>query len=186
MHIDPDWTFDEFRREYEKAEMKAALHGLDKPPSFSTCQAQWVQLQNIKRLESHFVAGDTQALMLAIAIVMQHRLKPPEWVAAAYLRAYDEVQNGDANTWGDVLGHPFPKGRQPAAVRKERDLVFEVWLAIDESQEHDPRPPIDDLLFDSIAEKIKCETGVKRLSGSSVKNYYRIAKRTLGRIGGKK
>ncbi|WP_146014047.1 hypothetical protein [Trinickia dabaoshanensis] len=186
MHIDPDWTFDEFRREYDKAEVEAALHGLVKPPSLSTCQAQWVQLRNIKRLESHFVAGDTQALMLAIALIMQHRLEPPEWVATAYLRAYDDVQNGDANTWDDALGHPFPKGRQPAAFRKERDLVFTVWLAILESQKSDAPPPIDDLLFERIAEQIKCETGVKKLSGSAVKLYYRMAKRTLGPVGGKK
>lgn len=103
-------------------------------------------------LRAKFEAGNERALMLAIRNCAEYGVPLPEWVSAAYIKAYDAVSGAVVKSWDDVFGVPYPKGTQLAALRKRRRLRFAVRVAVAEILREHPQTPIDEALFERVGE----------------------------------
>jgi len=112
--------------------------------------AKWAGLRRVDECHTRFEMGDQYALMTALRICACHTLAWPEWVAEAYIRGYDTVNNRRAKSWDEVFGSPLPKGAQLAAQRKKRKLMFAVHNAVTAEMARHPNRPIDEALFTEI------------------------------------
>lgn len=104
-------------------------------------------------LRANFEGGNERALMLAIRNCAEYGVPLPEWVSAAYIKAYDAVSGAAVKSWDDVFGAPYPKGTQLAALRKRRRLRFAVRSAVAEILREHPQTPIDEALFERVGER---------------------------------
>lgn len=78
-----------------------------------------------------------------IAVCAMHDLVAPDWLARAYLRRYFAVRNCMIASWDDAFGRPVPKGRQLAAMKRDRKNRVRVALLVTDFVKHHPTEPLD-------------------------------------------
>lgn len=126
---------------------------------------EWVALHELDELEKRFDAGDRWALMLGIRKCANFDLVMPEWLACAYIKAFDTVNNHRVKSWDDVFGPPLTKGAQLSARRKKREKSVHVWNEVqshllaeqvwnEKTRQWESARPIDDELFTKVGEKL--------------------------------
>lgn len=107
----------------------------------------------LEQEQERFAAGDRGALLAAVRECARCGLPMPEWVAAAFIRSYDQVLNCRVKSWDEAFGAPFPKGSHLNALRKRRKLRVFVHSAVIDRVQRDPSTPIDKGLFESVGEE---------------------------------
>lgn len=113
---------------------------------------QFVARNDLLVEKARFEAGDRNALLGAIRICANHDLVMPEWLARAFIRAYDKVLRHDVGSWDDAFGRPLPKGRHLNAARKKRNKAPAVWRRV--RKLHEEGRAIDDLLFEDVGKEL--------------------------------
>lgn len=113
---------------------------------------QFVAQTSLLEEKARFEAGDKNALLGAIRICANHDLVMPDWVARAFIRAYDKVLRHQVATWDDAFGRPLPKGKHLSAARKKREKSPAVWLEVRHMVE--AGWPIDEGLFEQVGNKL--------------------------------
>jgi len=134
---------------------------------------RWAAHHDLAERCKLFESGDVFQLMHAIRICANHDMPLPEWVSRAYISAYDRVVSAQAKTWGDVFGQPYPKGIHLNAVKKRRNLIPAVWVAVRSILDMEPGTPIDGMLFERVGKKLN-------IGKSQAAEFYYEAKRRYG------
>jgi len=165
MVANPNWTFEEAQAEH------ARVLALD--PSRASADPtlpffQWAALQDLKQLEEMFNRGNGGALMRAICECARCDLPLPDWAANAYLRAYYKVVGCEEKSWDAVFGKPYRKGINLNALKKKRELKFEVFNTIIGVVKRDPGTAIDSQLFEEVGKKFN-------IGKTLAEEYYREA-----------
>jgi hypothetical protein len=130
---------------------------------------QTVALIEIESLSKLFAEGDSMALLAAIRKCANHDLPLPDWVAKAYISAYDEVLNCRSNSWDEVFGKPYP-AKHIGKLRQRRELIFGIYSRV--RQLNKDGVGLDDPLFEIVGK----EFGIKK---SLCKELYYKAKNML-------
>lgn len=170
MAANPNWTFEEALAEHER------VLALDPSRSYADPTLpflQWAALQDLKQSEEKFNKGDGWALMRAICACARCSLPLPDWAAKAYLRAYYKVVGCEEKSWDAVFGEPYPKGTNLNALKKKRELKFEVFNTIIDAVKRDPGTAIDSQLFEDVGKKFN-------IGKTLAEEYYREACGILG------
>jgi hypothetical protein len=157
---------------------------------------KWEGLHILDGLEQKHDAGDSAALMDAVALCANRGLVMPPWVAADVFSAHTAVMFGDAESWDDVLGLPPLYGvAKRETERKHARLRFRVYQAVHyaaraEPWRRSPKPArsINDELFAEVARSFgkRGDIGVRQtkhggLGKVHIKKLYREAKEELER-----
>lgn len=157
--IDPTWTAEQALEADERFRNEAPAGSfLDRETPFFV----WEAMQRLDQKRAEYDAGDRMALMAALRICANFDLVMPEWVATNYIRAYDETLNCRSNSWDDVFGRPYPKGKHLAARWKRRNNRFTVLKRFNEMRAEGRAA--DDQLYAEIGTEFGlCKTLVKEL-----------------------
>ena len=144
--------------------------------SSRTCPlTKWDAIQRIESRRKQFDAGDQGALMAALRVCACHEIVMPEWVASAYIKAYDQVLTCREKSWNVVFGAPFPKGANINARRKKRVLMFAVLNAVNHIRSSDDSRTIDAHLFEEVGAKFS-------IGKTLAEEYYRAALSLVPRV----
>jgi hypothetical protein len=114
---------------------------------------QWDALQKLDALERQYAKGDGFALLQAIKVCVNHDLVIPRWAAIAFIQGFYAVLNCRTDSWDGAFGPPYPKGMHIAKARQRRLLRFQVYNRINEILKSDPKPPIDEGLFERVGDE---------------------------------
>lgn len=163
IRVRKEWTFERAR-----AAQKRFTAGGGKRDDPKSPFAQWAALQELEQLRARRESGEQYALTYAVRVCAGHSLPMPEWVARAYIEAFDTIDSRRAGSWEAVFGPAIPKGRHLAALRKEHLHSIAVWNAV--LARHERGEPIDDSLFAEIGEKLG-------LGLTLTKRYYSLQKK---------
>jgi hypothetical protein len=166
--VNKDWTFEEA--------LNANQVELNKTPGRSSSDPtlplfQWWTLSELEHCRENF-DSDPYWLMTAIRLCANHELPLPEWAATAYIKAYDDVHNARKKSWDEVFGKPYEKGSHLNAIRKERNLEFDVLNSITNRLREVPPPAIDCALFEEIGKDFN-------IGKTLASKYYYAAKERL-------
>lgn len=116
------------------------------------------QLAGRERIEKYRKAFEASAdsywVLLAIRVCANHDLVMPEWLARAYIRAFDTVHTARAKSWDDVFGKPYPKGAHLSAVRQRMTLRWQVLNHVNDIKAREPKTPTDAALFERVGEAL--------------------------------
>ena len=113
-------------------------------------------------IEKRFNSGDRMALMDAIALCASNDHPLPVWVRSAYLVAFGKVKGLECRSWDDALGKPFPERKGLSAARKMASGSWDVFIAVERIRRDEPGTPIDEYLFERVAEILKISTAQAR------------------------
>jgi hypothetical protein len=132
---------------------------------------EFVQAEDESRedLRKRFENGDKNALIQAIRFFFNEKIVAPEWVVDAFFEAMNKWLSMEVKELGAAFGLTWPKGRSVAAAKKQRKVMFAVYLSIIKASEN---RAIDDGLFEEIGKRFS-------LGKTLVKKYYALAKKTL-------
>jgi hypothetical protein len=122
----------------------------------------------------NFQRGNKRQLMDMIVICAQLGLPLPAWASTAVMDAHNRYRTGKLKSWDDVFGKSFPGTRRKGALTRSRGL--EVWIEVQRFKERKKRP-IDGLLFEDVAKKLKREG--RPLGASTIRNLYYKMERPL-------
>jgi hypothetical protein len=123
----------------------------------------------LTRLRTLFEAGNKSALPGALAFCLRVGRKPPKWVCAAWVKAYEDAT---VKSWDEVLGSPPGKGTHRENRKLHKALTGRIVRRVLENGKVVPE------VFEQIAKEIKAD-GIK-ISASTVKSiYYRPQGRML-------
>jgi hypothetical protein len=164
-----DWSLEE-AWEANKAAIDAGRARSDPSLPFS----QWVALrENEADRIAYEKTGNGFFVMRALSRCCRVGIVSPDWLATAYLKAFDDVLNYRVRTWDEALGPPVPKGAHLADLRRRRHDKYAIYSRV--RREHEEAwAPIDEALF----ERVGAEFGLGKTAASEL---YRSAKRELER-----
>lgn len=166
--VEKSWTFEQVMAAQECFQANASYEDPSGP------LYQWNALHNLDGLEQAFIRGNKFAMMQALRVCANHSLPMPDWLARAYIRAFDRVLKLQIGSWDDAFGRPIKKGTHLKRARKRNEAQWEVINRIREIQLAKPMTPIDEGLF----ERVGAEIGI----GKTLCNkLYYSAKRRLAR-----
>jgi hypothetical protein len=113
-----------------------------------------------------YEAGDQTALLPMILICVQDQRPLPDWAGTAFENAYYRALAGEARSWDDVFGKPYPKGKHVHSSSGKLSRAFVVHARVRDYKKKGV--PIDVKLFDRVGR----DTG---FGGSTVvgKLYYK-------------
>jgi hypothetical protein len=135
------------------AQVEAMANGLEVSDP-SGPYYRWDALHVVDNLKGRFETGDRRALLAAIRECANHDLPMPDWVAAAFIRAYDNVHQMRLGSWDDAFGRPYPKGFHLAKARRRQQIGPAVWMAVKVIRDEEPETPIDEGLFERVGAKL--------------------------------
>lgn len=117
---------------------------------------QFAAAKRIEALKPLVEAGDGFSVLDCINQCVSHGLVAPRWLACAFSRRYNAVNQCHANSWDSPLsfGRPYKKNANISAMRKERVGVFEVYVAVCEKLQKFPIPPIDKGFFAEVGKPL--------------------------------
>ena len=133
---------------------------------------QWVAVQRINSKRDVITAGNGFAVLACLRLIVTHGLVAPEWLTYAFNGRYDAVLNCRAKSWDSPLsfGKPYKLGTNINALRKRRLLRFAVLNEVKKILASEPNQPIDESLFERVAEKFY-------IGKTQVSEYYYEAKK---------
>jgi hypothetical protein len=124
---------------------------------------QWYALHELEQHQAAYEAGDTFALLHAVATCAMREVVMPEWLISGFLEKYRHVTHYKVKTLDEAFGKFLPKGAKRTAHRQAREKGLPAYLEVRER--HKAGESIDQGLFESVGKDI----GV---SGSKVSDYY--------------
>ena len=160
-----DWSVDEALAA-QKA-YRAAGGDVNAP---ATPFFQWVALQKIDALQAAYEAGDTFALLDAVAQCALRELIMPEWVIRGFLDRYRSVTQHKVRTLDEAFGTCLPKGAKLGAYRQAREKGIIAYGEV--KRRHDEGESIGTDLFRSVGEGLN-------IGESKVRDYYYTWKRAV-------
>lgn len=140
--------------------------------------AQYVARERLEEWRRRFEGGERTMLLTAIRTCAAHGLVMPEWIARAYIDAYDLISSARAGSWDDVFGSPHGKGKHLSRLRQTRETWPIVLAAVVEAvndgeiQRGEPIPR-------SLFERIGAMKGV-HLARTRVEELYEVGKAMTG------
>jgi hypothetical protein len=142
--------------------------------------AQWLVQPELAKLRQRFEAGENQSWQLSAAVnlCLSHGLEPPEWLVAAFSRAWLQVMRFDARSLEaqELFGPPLPKGTNLAVHHERRQWALRVYQVA--TERHETRgQPIDEGLWEVVRKELLAEGST--LSASTIRDYYYFAKSLL-------
>lgn len=165
-----EWTL-------EQVQAAQAQWDIDRPGEASsrTCPlSKWDAIQRIENCRKQFTEGDQGALMAALRVCACHEIAMPDWLATAFIKAYDQVLNCREKSWDVVFGAPFPKGTNIKARRKERTLRFAVLREVRRIRDRYPDRAINADFFEEVGEKFN-------IGKTLAEEFYRSALKIIPR-----
>ncbi|RJF86791.1 hypothetical protein D3874_06965 [Oleomonas cavernae] len=144
-------------------------------PASDAVRDQWlmldVWLHELEELKNKIREGDKAELLRAMRICAGARLVTPEWLAVAFIEAYDSVaRRFEAGSWDDIFGKPVAKGTHVGRLRERRRKRIEVYRAVKLALRADPPPPVDQSLFELVGKVCCVSPSVAKELYYSVKN----------------
>ena len=124
---------------------------------------QWKALQQIEFWQLAYEAGDTFAVLHAVAECAKHELVMPRWVIRGFLAPYRKVIHLDVGSLDEAFGTFLPKGAHLSAYRQAWEKGLPAFLEV--KRQSAAGKAIDSGLFESIGKDMG-------LSGSKVRDYY--------------
>lgn len=118
--------------------------------------------------EKRFATGDLGSLLIAIWCCAKDKQPLPEWASKAFITAYESGVAGEAKSWDDVFGKPYPKGSNLNAIKKRMEKRGALANRIRQLKIDDPSIAIDETLF----ERVGAEFGVGKTLASEF--YYEV------------
>lgn len=120
------------------------------------------------------IEGDGEVLLHAIGRLMAYRLRPPEWMATAYMRRMDRFNALETATLDEAFDHVPPTERTLKNWRKNRALRPKVHRALIAALVANPERPIDIELYEEIGSQFGIgKTLCRELSDAEVKQHGR-------------
>ena len=134
---------------------------------------KYTALQEIERLrQQHEASGFGWDILAAVRKCAAADIAMPDWLANAYCERYDRVLSARAGSWDDAFDRPYAKGKQIGRVRADREDRLRVYLAVREALLSEPRPAVDEQLFEGIGVQLGIgKTRANRLYYEAVKLF---------------
>lgn len=104
------------------------------------------------RAQEAFKSGKRQALLWFIRSCFARNMPVPRWAKRAFYDLMDEITWRDGvQSWDDIFGPLYEKGKQPAAEQRRRQISF---LLDDRVRErHEAGEPISKGLFEAVGKE---------------------------------
>ena len=118
---------------------------------------QYLAKSRIEDYRRQFEAGDAKAMLAAIQQCALSGIPMPCWVADAFNRAYNAVDQARVGSWDKAFGRPYKKGTHLAATRKKRQQTFAVLEVIAHLISRDPGRPTDVGFFEDMGAMLDCK-----------------------------
>lgn len=145
----------------------ALTHGFHSPE-----HSAWVAARIVDQNRSG-IENDGVKLLLAISFLMNHRLKPPEWLARAYLGRMTPFERLEHRTLDEAFGFEPPNERQFGAQKRVgRQMVEAVHKALHEAVLDDSERPLDASLFEEVGDSFDIgKTLCQEIYAKAIKQY---------------
>jgi len=130
---------------------------------------QWNALQRIDFWRLAYEAGDTFAVLHAVADCAKHELVMPEWVKRGFLNRYRMVTRHKVKLLDEAFGTFLPKGAKLPAYRQEWEKGLLAYYEVERL--HKEGQPIGTALFESVGKSLNI--------GSKARDYYYAYKESL-------
>ena len=116
---------------------------------------------------------DGNLLLEALYLCSKRDLPIPAWCRGAYISAYEKVRfyQVQGNSWNEAFGRPYPKGTKLPVKREHLELNIKVYLRIREILDSEPGTPVDNALFDRVADEFGWSNRTIQGVYYKVKNY---------------
>ena len=165
--------------ELSKAQQKFEAENPDKWKHAAGPLYQAAAQESLLVERKRFEAGDRVALLAAIRQCANHDLPLPDWASRAYIAAYDQVLTCHSNSWDEVFGKPYPKGKQLGSLREEREKKFAIYFRIEdlrkahyEVQDDGSHKLVSSIpIAEELFERVGVEFGIKKTRCSVL--YYK-------------
>lgn len=125
--------------------------------------ARWAALQQIEQWRADYEAGDSFALLHAVAECAKRELVMPKWVITGFLGRYREVIHYKVKSLDEAFGSYLPKNAKLAARRQKREKAILAYYEVKRRCENGAA--IDENLWKSVGVDMN-------ISGSKVRDYY--------------
>ena len=134
---------------------------LDDPRSLNW---QFAVAQGLKERRHAIENGSGFDVMDAIATCAKHGLSIPPWLNAAFAPRYGAVKSLRAKSWDapEAFGPPHPKGTHLAKLRRDEEAAPLVYYCVRKLLTENPDRPVDNLLFDDVADMLGHRRGLAR------------------------
>jgi hypothetical protein len=121
--------------------------------------------------------GDKAALFRVLVHCALFRRAIPEWASEALDLSYRAALTGEIRSWDHVFGRPWQQERPRAQRRAVQTQArkWQVWMLVRALHEEEGKPPIDNILFERVAEQLG-------LGRSTVGNLYGQVERAVRRV----
>jgi hypothetical protein len=113
--------------------------------------------------------GDKAVLLMALHQCLLLRKPLPEWLRAAFVRAYESAAAFEIRSWNEAFGPPQGKSTHRQASRRHADLRYPVAFHVHRLRKSGR--PIDREMFEAVAEVLR-EDGFGKIKGSTVEKIY--------------
>lgn len=100
--------------------------------------------------QQRYERGDKTAIMDALQWVVLYKKRTPEWLWAALFHAFARRMLYEIESWDEVFGPPFPKGKSRKVAWRNRTLTVPIYRRV--KQLSAAGQPIDKGLFEQVGE----------------------------------
>lgn len=125
--------------------------------------SQWAALHDIDRFRAAYEAGNTFAILHAVAECARCGLVMPKWVVRGFLDHYRDVIHYKVKSLDEAFGRYLPKRAKLPAHRKHWEKGILAYAEVQRLS--DAGIPIDESLFNKAGESLG-------IGGSKVRDYY--------------
>jgi hypothetical protein len=120
--------------------------------------------------KEQFDKGNKWALMQAIYVCAVEKIPLPIWAAQAYEIAFKAAEKGNAKSWDDVFGKPYPSGTHLHKIVKRHAILWPLYQRAKEIVQGPPKRAVDESLFEDVAREF-------HIGKTLASEYYYEAKR---------
>ncbi len=139
-----------------------------------TAEQDWqiVMARSIAERRDAILGGSGLDVMQAVDVCARWGLAMPPWLWTEFHRRVQAVTQAQVSSWDDekALGRPYPKGTHLSSVRKQGRAGPVIVHIVKKILADAPQTPIDDMLFEQVAERLRNQPGLGRSEVSRL--YY--------------
>ncbi len=154
--FDPDWSVEE-----------AFSAGANGPLSPFHRWYAWNQLETFKK---QFYAGDQKKLFHGMHKCAAHGLPFPNWIGDEFCKGFHAWHSLRKPTLDSAFDLKRPKGIQMQKLRRNSILMLIVPREVEKLKTQGM--PVDQALFDKVADGINLGSSIGKVGGNTVKNLY--------------
>lgn len=134
----------------------------------------WIESALKQSREAIFEQGDRWDVFDTLVMCLDFDLKPPKWLLEEIATCWGRYTTGEAESLGDAFGIPSIPHRK--ALNKNFRTFAYVWQYANEAIH--AGTPIDQGLFEEVADKVSAATGIKISASYARDTYYRMKRVT--------